>query len=157
VDVFDDRARVAAERVRRGGHADGGVVALVRADLDAVDAENARQVGRAIGLGGTIAVIREDGELQAGAARGGRNRCLVQRAVGSRGVDVESAADRARRLGDAVRTGRRGRARCGEDQAGGGREGRRQQEEQQARPDRRSPFRGRRRRGARRPCRCAPT
>ena len=93
--VLDDVARLAAERIRRRRHVERDVVAAVRADLDAVEAQHARSIRRRIGRARRVAVVGEDDELQAGA-RGGRGDLVgAAQAVGSIGVDVEDAGDRA--------------------------------------------------------------
>jgi hypothetical protein len=81
--VFDDGRRLAAQRVGRRAHPERDVMAPIRADLDAVDAENAGQVLRRIGGRCPVGMVGQDEELQTRARRGGRNGRLVRRSVGA--------------------------------------------------------------------------
>ena len=95
VDVLDDVARVAGERIRRRRHADRDVVTLVRADLHAIEAEHAGPVDRRIGNARRVTVIGEDDELESRLRRGGRDLVRPAQTVGSIGMDVEDARDGA--------------------------------------------------------------
>src|SRR5437870_969176 len=71
MDVFDDVARPAAERIWSGLHVDRDVMTACRADFDAVEAQHAGPVRRRIGLASGVAVIGEDDELPSGFRGGG--------------------------------------------------------------------------------------
>jgi hypothetical protein len=101
-------------------------VAARRADLDAVEAEDAGAVGRRVGDPRPVAVVGEDDEPQPGARGGGRDLVGGPAAVGAGGVDVDDAGDRS------VGMRRQRQARRRERHAGpddnGGHQGRRRQE-----------------------------
>ena len=110
-DVFDDGLRGAAERIRRAGHVDRHVVAVVGADLDGVEHEDAVEVLGRIRRPRRVAVVGEDDELQIGARRGGRDFTRVAVPVRSGGVDVIRARHRARRQVVPLRAGAQARRR----------------------------------------------
>ena len=90
--VLDDAGTVSSEWVRGRCRPNGDVMPPISADLDSVDAQHATEVLRGICDGCSIAVIREDDELQTGVACSRRHRCFVADAVRSRRVNMKRAA-----------------------------------------------------------------
>ena len=106
--VLDDVGGVAGQPVRRLAQTEREVVAVRRADLDAVDDEDAGSIRRRERRARAVAVIGDDDELQAGAGRRGGDLVDGAAAVRARRVDVDDAAgDGGRRDGEGRRPRRR--------------------------------------------------
>ena len=84
MDVLDDIARFASERIRRSRHVESDQMSAGRADLDAVETQDTRPIGRRIGRPGRVAVVGEHNELEAGARGDGGD--LVRRTAPSERV-----------------------------------------------------------------------
>jgi hypothetical protein len=87
---------IPAEAIGRGGHVDREIVPARRADLDAVEHEHSGSVLRRLGRSDTVAVIRDDDELQPGTSRGGGDFVDRAGAIRARGVNVDRAGGHAR-------------------------------------------------------------
>ena len=109
--VLDDVGRVAGQPIRRLAEAEREVVAVGRADLDAVDDEDAGSIRRRERRTCAVAVIGDDDEAQAGACRRGGNIVDGAAAVRARGVDVDGAAHAGGRRDGEGRRPRRPRPR----------------------------------------------
>lgn len=92
-DVLDDVARLAGETIRRARHAQGDVVAVGRADLDAIDHEHAGDVARRVHEAGRVAMVGQHDEVETRARGGVGHFVLSAGAVGGARVHVDSAAD----------------------------------------------------------------
>ena len=68
--IFDDIPRVAAQWIRRLRKIDGDVVAVLSAELNAVDHEDAVPILRRIRFARPVSVIGQDDEVQARARCG---------------------------------------------------------------------------------------
>jgi hypothetical protein len=67
LNVFDDIARFASQRVRRARQTYGHDVNVRSSDLDRVDTKHAIPIRRGVRLAGAIPVIGDDHELQSGS------------------------------------------------------------------------------------------
>ena len=163
-DILGYGVGIATEPVRRPRRTERDVVALVRADFDAVDAQHTVNVFGRLWGAGAVAVVGEDGEVQARTRRRERDPLAIEGSVRTGRVDVKRATQR---LPGGLGCGRRGqRTRwSGDENKDGGREGRRQYKHDQSRRDRVTGqasnatmelVRSRRRRAGRSPCRFAP-
>ena len=124
MDVVDDVARLAGQRVRGGRHVEREQMAAGGADLDRVDAQDAVAVRGRLGLRGRIAMVGDDDELQSGLRRRGRDVVDAAVAVGPIGVDVEHARDGA--VGPGIRKNQLcGLNREGDEDGNGDRDNRR--------------------------------
>jgi hypothetical protein len=113
--VLDDGVGRAAEGIRRARHVERDEVTRVGADFHAIQTQHAVDVFRRIRRPRAVAVIRQDDEPQAGAGRRGSDVRLAAVAVGSGGVDVVGARDRARgEVTPPVRIDALGRRRSGQ-------------------------------------------
>ena len=95
VHIFYDVARFPAKRIWRGQHAECDVVPATRADLDGVDAQDARAIHGRIECPRAIAVVRQDDELQTSPCRLGRDLIRRQAAVRPIRVNVQASCQSA--------------------------------------------------------------
>src|SRR5580765_6176725 len=95
VDIFYDVARVAAKRRWRGRHAECDVVPAACADLDGVDAQDARPIHGRIGYPRAVAVVRQDDELQTSPCRRGRDLLRRKAAVRPIRVNMQASCESA--------------------------------------------------------------
>ena len=94
-DVLDDCGRFTAKGIRGRLRIERDVVAAVCADFDGIEAEHAAQVDGRIRRLSTVAMVAENGELQAGASRRSRDVRLRSGSVRARCVNVIGATQRS--------------------------------------------------------------